>query len=133
MTTTEPDLTIAVYSQDGACTEFYQNQEMSIKVILDQTLTPRLFAQPLLKFSSERGVSWYASRIVDMIKLKTTAIAPLVMPPGLEDIAEVNRERFAAEETPGDQRHPAGPDGSPPPAVIRAHVEIHTAGAWVIY
>jgi hypothetical protein len=124
MTTTNPDLTIDIRTEDGAQTRFVQTDEASVKRTLRQLVSPRLFGPPLLTLASEHSTSGIPTRTIDMILGQTAAVPPLPLPSGWVDAVEVNDaavfnlealEASAAAET----RH-----------VMLA--EIHTLGDWMI-
>jgi hypothetical protein len=133
MAATNPDLTVDICCGDGSRTAFYQSDEGSIDKILEVMLSPRLFVQPLLMFASERGLSSFASRSIDVIRVQTPTPLRLALPPGFVDVAEVGRDTFAAEVGGWRQNNPECVDNATPEIEVGSHVEIHTTGAWVVF
>lgn len=131
MTAARPDLTVSIFCEDGSCTEFYQNDESSIARIVGLMLTPRLFDKPMLVFASERGVSSFVSRTIDVVRIQTPVPTRLALVTGFDDITEIGKEVFASEVTNCDEENRNPPD-TKPGALITSYGEIHTAGAWVV-
>ena len=124
MPTTHVDLTLEICSEDGSRTEFYQNDEDSIRKILRLLGTPRLFSQPLLTVASDRSVSAVPCQTIDLILAHMASPPPLVLPPEWLNIVEVNVEALYDE---------ADAEGSSEAADSTSWLaEIHTLGDWMI-
>ncbi len=124
MTTTHPDLTLDVLTEDGARTRFVQADEASAKRSLRQLVSPRLFTPPLLTLASEHSMSAIPTRTIDVILAHTASPPPLPLPSGWVDAVEVNDEALVDLETLEASA-----------AAENKHVmlaEIHTLGDWII-
>ena len=124
MTTTNPDLTLDICTEDGSRTRFYQNDPDCINKTLRQLVTPRLFTPPLLTLVSEHSISAIPTRTIDMILARTASSPPLPLPSGLVDVVEVNDEALVNLA-----------DLEALAAAENKHVmlaEIHTLGDWMI-
>ena len=64
MTTAPVVLTLEILSEDGASTEFLQDDEEGIARTLRLLATPRLFAPPLLVLASPHGISLIPCRTI---------------------------------------------------------------------
>jgi hypothetical protein len=124
MTTTHPDLTIDICTEDGARTRFVQAGKASAEGTLRKLVSPRLFNPPLLTLASEHSVSAIPTRTIDMILAHTAPTPPLPLPSGWVDAVEVNDDALI---------HLA--DLEAVAAAENKHVvlaEIHTVGDWMI-
>lgn len=126
MTLPTLDLTLEIRSEDGSCTEFFQDQEESANATLRMLTAPRLFAQPLLVLALRESVSIVPSRTIDMLLAHTSASVPLQWPRGLADIVEVPAGDTASWQDSVADDSDAGSNTSP----MRVHV--YTAGGWAI-
>lgn len=133
MTTPDTDLTVEICTQDGSRTEFYQNDRENVARILGLVVTPRLFSQSLLMFASEQGVTCFANRAVDVIRIHTSAPMQLAWPRGLASMEEISREGFDEEVSGWDHDNGELGDAIAIAAAGASHMEIHTTGAWVIF
>ena len=123
------DLTLEIRSQDGSCTEFFQDQEDSVHKTLRLLATPRLFAQPLLVLASPHSLSAIPCRTVDMLLARTSASVLLRWPRGLADIVEVPNHHSA--DSPSANEAMGGEAAN---AVNTATMLLHvyTSGGWAI-
>jgi hypothetical protein len=124
MTTTHPELTIDICTEDGARTRFAQTDAASADKTLRQLVSPRLFHPPLLTLASEHSVSAIPTRTIDMIFAHTASPPPLPLPSGWVDAVEVNDEALCNLEALEASA-----------AAENKHVmlaEIHTLGDWMI-
>ena len=131
MATTNIDLTIEIYSEDGSHTQFYQNDEDSISKVLSLLITSRLFTQPLLTLASERSVSTIPCRTIDLILARTPKTPPLLLPAGWLDIVEVGTGAFHNGSVLNIANYADG-ESLPSTEGITSHLEIHTVGDWMI-
>lgn len=124
MTTTPNDLTLDLYTEDGARTRFVETDPANIDKTLRQLVSPRLFSPPLLTFASEHSVSAIPTRTIDVIKALTPSAPTLALPSGWTDAVEVS-----------DDAVPNLADLEAVAAAESKHVmlvEIHTVGDWMI-
>jgi len=124
MTTTHPELTIDICTEDGTRTRFVQADAATAARTLRQLVSHRLFHPPLLTLASEHSVSAIPTRTIDMILAHSASPPPLPLPAGWVDAVEVSDEaviHLEAEEAvaAADHKH-----------VMLA--EIHTLGDWKI-
>ena len=129
MTTAPLALTLDIRSEDGSCTEFFEEEEDSVNRTLRLLATPRLFAQPLLVLVSRHSVSAIRCRTIDMILASTAAPMLVRWPTGFLDLVEVpghDSGAHAAEEaaTGGDSYEPVNTTAS--------HIHVYTLGSWVV-
>jgi hypothetical protein len=129
MTTSPIDLTLEVRTEDGACTEFYQDGEEGIARTLRLLSTRRPFGQPLMVLASSHGISAIPSKTIDMVLAYTLAPAPLRWPAGVIDIAEV-LERLPDGEADGQDA--TGNDLSKRKRPSTLCLQIHTVGSWAV-
>jgi hypothetical protein len=124
MTTTHPELTIDICTEDGARTRFVQTDKASAEGTLRQLVSPRLFTPPLLTLASEQSTSAIPTRTIDMILAHTASPPPLPLPSGWVDALEVTDDALIQL---GSLEASA--------AAENKHVmlaEIHTLGDWMI-
>ncbi len=124
MKTTNHYLLLDIYTEDGARTQFRQDDQQLGEKTLRQLVSPRLFSPPLLTFASEQSVSAIPNRTIDMILAHTASPPPLPLPGGWVDAVEVNDDELI---------HLA--DLEAVAAAENKHVvlaEIHTVGDWMI-
>jgi hypothetical protein len=125
MTTTHPELTLDICTEDGSRTQFVQADATSVETALRQLVSPRLFHPPLLTLASERSLSAMPTRTIDLILAHTASpIPPLPLPGGWVDAVEVTDTALCHLEAleaaaAAENRH-----------VMLA--EIHTLGDWMI-
>ncbi|MGO9586733.1 MAG: hypothetical protein ACLP2Y_11110 [Limisphaerales bacterium] len=132
MTTTNIDLTIEICSEDGSHTQFCQSDEDSISKILRLPMTPQLFTQPFLTLVSGHSVSTVPCRTIDLILVRTATTPPLLLPPSLLDIVEVDAEAFHAEAVLNIAKNADGEGLLTEAEGATAYVETHTIGDWMI-
>jgi hypothetical protein len=124
MTTTNIDLTLDIFTEDGSRTRFHQNDGQIAERTLRQLVSPRLFSPPLLTLASEHSISAIPTRTIDMIWARTGSPPVLPLPGGWVDAVEVNDDALI---------HLA--DLEALAAAENKHVmlaEIHTVGDWMI-
>ena len=124
MTTSNLDLTLDIFTEDGSRTRFHQPDEHIAEKTLRQLVSPRLFSPPLLTLASEHSISAIPSRTIDMIWARTASPPVLPLPSGWVDAVEVNDEALV---NLADLEALAAADNK--------HVmlvEIHTVGDWMI-
>ena len=124
MTTTNLDLTLDIFTEDGSRTRFHQNDGQLAERTLRQLVSPRLFSPPLLTLASEHSISAIPTRTIDMIWAHTAAPPVLPLPSGWVDAVEVNDDTLLNLA-----------DLEPSSAAENKHVmlaEIHTLGDWMI-
>ena len=124
MTTTNLDLTLDIFTEDGSRTRFHQNDGKIAERTLRQLVSPRLFGPPLLTLASEHSISAIPTRTIDMILAHTASPPPLPLPSGWVDAVEVNDEALMNLEAMEASA-----------AAENKHImlaEIHTLGDWMI-
>ena len=113
--------------------EFYQTEEECIHKTLRSLTTPRLFTQPQLVLASEHSLNTIPCRSIDIILARTSArtplIFPLIFPAGVLDVAEVQSD-WPGGDFSTDEDQAGGGAARLSPLV--SHLEIHTAGGWVV-
>lgn len=124
MTTTHPELTIDICTEDGTRTRFVQADAGSAARTLRRLVSHRLFHPPLLTLASDHSVSAIPTRTIDMILAHTASPPPLPLPAGWVDAVEVGDEAVINLEAleavaAAENKH-----------VMLA--EIHTLGDWRI-
>ncbi len=124
MTTSNFDLTLDIFTEDGSRTRFHQPDEHIAEKTLRQLVSPRLFSPPLLTLTSEHSISAIPTRTIDMIWARTASPPVLPLPSGWVDAVEVNDEALV---NLADLEALAAADNK---HVMLA--EIHTVGDWMI-
>lgn len=124
MTTTHPELTIDICTEDGTRARFVQADAASAARTLRALVSHRLFHPPLLTLASDHSVSAIPTRTIDMILAHTASPPPLPLPAGWVDAVEVGDEAVINLEAleavaAAENKH-----------VMLA--EIHTLGDWKI-
>lgn len=126
--TTNFDLDIEVFSEDGSQLQFSQSDPRSIDQIVNLLDTPLLFTQPFLTLASERSVSTIPFRTIDLILVRTPTSPPLSPPPGWLDIAEVSAEAFYSEVVVNRTNESDRKDLARETQAAIFHAVIHTTG-----
>ena len=129
MTTTPVALTLEIRSEDGSCTEFFLEQEDSVRRALRLLVTPRLFAQPLLVRASRSSICAIPCRTIDMILASTAAPILVRWPAGFLDMVEIPGHDSGAETTLEDAM--CG-DSLEPANAHTLYTHIYTLGNWVV-
>lgn len=124
MTITALDLTLDIFTEDGARTRFHQNDAQIAERTLRQLVSSRLFSPPLLTLASAHSISAIPTRTIDMIWARTASPPVLPFPSGWADAVEVNDAVLLnltdlEASASADNKH-----------VMLA--EIHTVGDWMI-
>ena len=129
MTTAPLALTLDIRSEDGSCTEFFEEEEDSVNRTLRLLATPRLFAQPLLVLVSRHSVSTIRCRTIDMILAATSAPMLVRWPTGLVDVVEVPGHDSGAHAVDQDV---TGSDSADLANSTASHIHVYTLGSWVV-
>lgn len=124
MNTTKLDLTLEIYTEDGARTQFCQHDARIAEKTLRQLVSPRLFTPPLLTLASEHSISAIPTRTIDMIFAHTASPPVLPLPSGWVDAVQVN------DATLFDLTDLKAAAAAENKNVML--VEIHTVGDWMI-
>lgn len=124
MKTTNLGLILDIYTEDGARTQFCQNDQRTADKTLRQLVSPRLFNPPLLTLVSEHSVSAIPTRTIDMMFAHTATASLLPLPSGWVDAVQINDESLL---NLADLKASAAAENK---NVML--VEIHTLGDWMI-
>jgi hypothetical protein len=120
-------MTLNIYSENGSRMEFYQEDLSEIEKTLALLIQPRLFTQPLLALASQYNATTIPSRTIDLIRVQSLVVFPLVMPAGILNIVEVGSDAISAEPKQ------VGKDTESETGVMTEFLELHTTGGWVVF
>jgi hypothetical protein len=107
--------------------EFYQGGIDCVETRLNLLIHPRLFTQSLLVLASEHEVTPILSRTIDLIRINSSAIVPLVMPSGVRSIEEVTAETLSVESGVPEAEGDGAMNKTKP-----EFVELHMSGGWFL-
>jgi hypothetical protein len=122
------ELTLEIFTGDGICTEFIQDEVESVENF-SQLLQHNVFGRSQVVLASQREVTCIQSQTIDVIRIHAVALPRIMLPDQVLDIVESSPDETGRGDEDFDSVE-TQVDGHTP---ILPRVEIHTFGGWVVY